>query len=186
MEIEELLATAARTAAIYILMLVVLRSLGKRAVGNFSAFDLLVALMLGEVVDEIIYGDVTFAQGAVAIGVIALMEYGNEWLSYFDHGFDRVLSGTPTVLIKDGQPQPEGLRKERINQNELMSHLRLYGIEALSEVKLAMMENDGQVSVIEQEWARPLQKGDLSRKQSKESTGVEIKPAFAEETRKSA
>lgn len=65
MEIQELLFTALRTVGVYLLILIVLRSLGKRAVGNFSAFDLLVALMLGEVVDEIIYGDVTFGQGAV-------------------------------------------------------------------------------------------------------------------------
>jgi uncharacterized membrane protein YcaP (DUF421 family) len=163
MEIQVLLQTAVRAIGVYILMLVVLRCLGKRAVGNFSAFDLLVALMLGELVDEIIYGDVTFAQGAVAIGVIAALEYGNEWLSYFDHGFDKVLSGVPTTLIKDGQFQPKGMKKERINQNELMSHLRLYGIEEISEVKLATLENDGQVSVIEQAWARPLQKRDLPK-----------------------
>jgi uncharacterized membrane protein YcaP (DUF421 family) len=59
--------TAARAAAVSVFMLIVIRALGKRTVGNFSAFDLLVALMLGEVVDEIIYGDVLFTQGAVAI-----------------------------------------------------------------------------------------------------------------------
>lgn len=161
MEIQELLFTAARAVAVYILMLIVLRALGKRAVGNFSAFDLLVALMLGEVVDEIIYGDVSFAQGAVAIGVIALAEFGNEWLSYFDHGFDKILSGEPTVLVKEGQIQPKGMRKERMNQHELMAQLRLYGIEEISEVKLAILENDGQISIIEQEWAKPIQKKDL-------------------------
>ena len=56
-------------------MLVVVRALGKRTVGNFSAFDLLVALMLGEVVDEIIYGDVRFIQGTVAIVTLAAVAY---------------------------------------------------------------------------------------------------------------
>jgi uncharacterized membrane protein YcaP (DUF421 family) len=57
METQELLLTALRAAAVYVLMLVVIRLMGKRTVGNFTAFDLLVALMLGEIVDEIIYGD---------------------------------------------------------------------------------------------------------------------------------
>lgn len=56
METQELLLTAQRAAAVYVLMLVVIRLMGKRTVGNFTAFDLLVALMLGEIVDEIIYG----------------------------------------------------------------------------------------------------------------------------------
>ena len=67
METQELLLTALRAAAVYVLMLVVIRLMGKRTVGNFTAFDLLVALMLGEIVDEIIYGDVTFAQGTQPI-----------------------------------------------------------------------------------------------------------------------
>jgi uncharacterized membrane protein YcaP (DUF421 family) len=72
----ELLMTAARAFAVYVLMLIVIRALGTRTVGNFSAFDLLVALMLGEVVDEIIYGDVRFVQGTVAIVTIAAITYG--------------------------------------------------------------------------------------------------------------
>ena len=58
MDPRELMLTAARAAAVYVFTLIVIRALGKRTVGNFSTFDLPVALMLGEVVDEIIYGDV--------------------------------------------------------------------------------------------------------------------------------
>ena len=57
MDTSELLATAGRAFAVYAMLLVVIRVLGKREVGNFTAFDLLVALMLGEVVDEINYGN---------------------------------------------------------------------------------------------------------------------------------
>ena len=54
MDLQELMLTATRALAIYLLMLIVIRALGKRTVGNFAAFDLVVALMLGEVVDEIV------------------------------------------------------------------------------------------------------------------------------------
>lgn len=63
METQEIMMTAARAVAVFAIMLVVVRVLGKWTPGNFSAFDLLVALMLGEVVDDVIYGDVTFLQG---------------------------------------------------------------------------------------------------------------------------
>lgn len=161
MELHELAMTALRTAGVYVLMLVVIRLMGKRTVGMFTAFDLLVALMLGEVVDEIIYGDVTFSQGAVAIGVIALAKYLTSWLSYWDHGFDRILEGQPTVIVQDGILLRKGLRQERMSEQDVMSELRLNGIDDVQEVKRATVETDGEVSVLRQGWARPLQKADF-------------------------
>jgi uncharacterized membrane protein YcaP (DUF421 family) len=55
---------------VYFYLLILVRILGKREIGATSVFDLLVALMLGDVVDEVIYGDVTIAEGAVAMAVI--------------------------------------------------------------------------------------------------------------------
>jgi uncharacterized membrane protein YcaP (DUF421 family) len=85
MDAPELLLTAARALAVFVLMMVVIRVLGKRTIGNFSAFDLLVALMLGEVVNEIIYGDVRFVQGTVAIVTIGTLAYADSVLSYVSH-----------------------------------------------------------------------------------------------------
>jgi len=140
--------TAARAAAVYILMLIVIRALGKRTVGNFSAFDLLVALMLGEVVDEIIYGDVLFMQGTVAIVAIAGLAYADSWLAYFDHGMEAVLEGKPTILVRDGQFDRAGMRSERITEKDVFAHLRCEGIHDLNEVHLAVLELDGNVSVL--------------------------------------
>ena len=110
MDPRELMLTAGRAFGIYILMLIVVRALGKRTVGNFAAFDLLVALMLGEVVDEIIYGDVRIIQGTVAIVVIAIAQTGNSWLTWWGHGFDTLLEGSPTVVVRDGELQQHGMR----------------------------------------------------------------------------
>ena len=185
METQELIMTALRALGVYVLVLVVIRVSGKRSIGQFTAFDLLVALMLGEVVDEIIYGDVTIAQGAVAIIVIALAEYGNSWLTYWDHGFDALLEGKPTVIIKDGKLVRRGMRKERINEKEVMMELRLNGIDDLREVKLAIVENDGEVSIIKHDWAEPAQKGDLGGemgKQKKAATGGQDQPPSEKQT----
>ena len=161
MDPHELLLTAARASAIYIVMLFVLRLSGKRAIGNFSAFDLLVALMLGEVVDEIIYGDVEFLQGLVPILVVTLLQVGSSWLSYWDHGWDKVLEGVPTVIVRDGELDRKGLRTERMNPKDVMAELRQSGIDDLREIRLATVENDGRVSVLKQDWAEELQKGDV-------------------------
>lgn len=161
MDTHLLSMTALRAAGVYVLVLIVIRLTGKRAIGNFSAFDLLVAMMIGEIVDEMIYGDVSFLQGAIPIVVIALLHEANAWLSYFGHGWDKLLEGSPTVIVKDGELQRKGMRAVRMNHDDVMAELRLQGISDLREVMLAAVEPDGHVSVIQQEWAEPLKKSDL-------------------------
>lgn len=168
MDPHELLMTALRALGVYALMLLVIRVLGKRTVGNFAAFDLLVALMLGEVVDEIIYGDVSIAQGVVAIGVVAAAQYGNAWLSYWDHGFDKILEGAPTPIVRSGEMVQKGMREERMNAKAVMHELRLQGVDDIREVKLAMVETDGVVSVIKEDWAEAVQKADLGGQAAKD------------------
>ena len=164
MDAHELLLTAGRALLVYVVMLVVIRLLGKRTIGNFSAFDLLVALMLGEIVDEIIYGDVSLAQGFVAIFTLAAVEYANSWFSYSSDTANRWVEGEPTPLVVDGRLQREAMRKERMHERDVMAELRLAGIEELEKVKKATLETDGEVSVIRQSWAEPAEKRDLEGK----------------------
>jgi uncharacterized membrane protein YcaP (DUF421 family) len=161
MDPNELLLTAARAAAVFVLLLVVVRLLGKRTVGNFSAFDLLVALMLGEVVDEIIYGDVRFLQGTVAIVAIAALAHIDALLAFWDHGMEAVLEGRPTIVVRDGEYVKEGLRHERMNEKDVLAHLRTQGIHDMREVRMAVVEYDGSVSVLKHTWAEPAQKADV-------------------------
>ena len=167
MDPTELMLTAARTAAVYVLMLIVIRALGKRTVGNFSAFDLLVALMLGEVVDEIIYGDVRFMQGAVAIVAIGALTYADSWLAYFDHGMESILEGKPTIIVRDGEFDRKGMRQERMNEKDVLGQLRHQGIQDMREVRLAIVEHDGSVSVLRHSWAEAAQKSDVVKAEGK-------------------
>lgn len=167
MDWQELGMTAVRGVVVYALMLVVIRLLGKRTVGNFTAFDFLVALMLGEVVDEIIYGDVQMAQGIVAILVIAGAKYATAWLDYFDHGLNKILEGKPREIIHNGELVRDGMRSELVNEKEVMAALRLHGISDMREVRRAFMEVDGEISVIKHDWADVLRKGDIGGEHKK-------------------
>jgi len=170
MNVAELLLTAARAGAVFVIMLIVIRALGKRTVGNFAAFDLIVALMLGEVVDEIIYGDVGFLRGTVAILVIGGAQAGNAWLSWWHRGWDRLLEGTPTIVVRQGRLQDEGMRAERMHGADVIARLRGQGIRDVREVDLAIVEDDGSVSVIRRRWAET-------------PTRAETDPGAAEEKR---
>ena len=168
MDPQELLLTAGRTAAVYVLLMIVMRIMGKRAIGNFTAFDLLVALMMGEVVDEMAYGDVSFLQGTTVILVVGVLQYVNSWLSYYDHGMDAVLEGKPTVMIRNGEIVRAGLKKERMNHKDVMGELRLAGISDIREVRLAMLENDGELSILREDWAESAQKADVDDEAAEE------------------
>ena len=161
MDWQELAMTAGRGVLVYVVMLIVIRLLGKRTVGNFTAFDLLVALMLGEVVDEIIYGDVSMAQGLTAIVVVALCKYLTTWLTFWSPRLNRILEGTPTEVVRNGEFVRKGLRTEVMNEEEVLAALRLCDISDMRDVKSAVMEVDGKMSVVREEWAEPLTKRDI-------------------------
>ena len=151
---------AARTAAIYVLMLAMIRLMGKRTIGNLTAFDMLIVLLMGDLGGNAIYGSVPMRDAVAAIASLAALHYGNSWLAFKQPALGRLVEGTPTVIVRDGQLQQPGLRRERMSDEEVRAELRLQGIEDMGDVRVALVENDGQVSVIRQPWAEPLTRGD--------------------------
>jgi len=166
MDINELLWTALRASFVYFFLLLVVRVLGKREIGNTSAFDLIVALILGEVVDEIIYGDVMILQGVIAILVVAIWHLVNSWASFKSDFIDKLTGASPTVMVKNGHIQQKNLAKERLNEEELFSELRIMGVEDANEVKQATLEPNGKVSVLLEDWAKPVQYQHISEARS--------------------
>lgn len=162
MDLNELLLTALRATFVYFYLLVIVRVLGKREIGASTAFDLLVALMLGDVVDEVIYGEVTIMQGAVAMAIIGVWHLVNSWASFKSKIIDRLTGAPPTTLVKNGRIQHKALAQERLNEEELWSGLRMMEVDDVKEVKEATLEPNGQISVVLEEWAKPVQKQDLS------------------------
>lgn len=163
MDVHELAWTAARATGIYVFLLVLLRLLGKRTVGHATAFDFMVALILGELVDEPIYGDVGMAQGLVALAVIGAWHGVNEFLSYRSPRVDHLTGGAPRVLVSDGAVDRAAMAAERVNDEDLKSLLRQQGIDDLAEVQTATLEPGGELSVLKRPEARALSKGDLER-----------------------
>jgi hypothetical protein len=82
-------------------------------------------------------------QGTVAIAVIAGAQAGNAWLTHWGHGFDHLLEGKPTPIVRNGRLLDDGIRKERMNVKDVMAHLREQGITDVREVKAAFVEDPG-------------------------------------------
>jgi uncharacterized membrane protein YcaP (DUF421 family) len=146
-----LLAIAGRTVFVYLLMLVMIRVLGKRTIGNLTAFDMLVALIMGDLAGTAIYGQVSLFSAAVAVTTLAALHYANSWLAFDHPRLARLLEGEPAVIVEDGQFVPAALARERMSESEARAELRLAGIEDLADVKVARVERDGRISVLRQD-----------------------------------
>ena len=145
---QPLVVTAMKSVVLYIVMLVMVRVLGKRAIGNFTAFDLLVALMVSDMIGDIVFGGVTFAQGMAGILPIAAMEYVASWVSMKKPSFDRIIEGEPTIVMREGELDRRGMNAERMTEYDIDAALRHHGIDDRRQVRLATVESDGHVSVL--------------------------------------
>jgi uncharacterized membrane protein YcaP (DUF421 family) len=163
MDPKELALIALRATIVYFFVLFVVRLMGKRSVGNISAFDLVVALMIGEVVDEAIYGDVSMVKFFLIVGTVALWHIVNAWASYKSKIIERLTEAEPAVVIEDGQFKDDVLAKERISRDDVESAMRVESIDDIKEVKRATIEPSGSISFLQQQWAKPVQKGDLPK-----------------------
>lgn len=147
--LPELLAIALRCAAVYGIVLVLLRVAGKRHQGQLSPHDFVVMLLIANAVQTAMVGaSVSLLGGLVGAGTLVAI---NLVLSRFVLHHRRVgplIAGTPTLLIRNGIILDESLRREHILPAELEAQLRAHGFEIADQVKIAIQESDGSISVI--------------------------------------
>ncbi len=154
-----LLDVAVRTAVVYLALLVGLRLTGKRQVGQFTPFDLLLLLLLANAVQNAMVGpDVSLAGGLVAAATLLALNGIVAALSRRTKGAERFLEGTPTILIRHGRVLDESLAREGISREDLLRALREHGIDDPELVRSAILEVDGSISVLREDEAPPVSK----------------------------
>ena len=136
-----------RATVIFGILWLITRVVGKRELGQLSAFELLLLVTMGDLVQQGVTQEDYSVTGAVlAVGTFALLSV---LLSYVSWRFPRTrpaLEGQPAVVVRDGRMQGDVMRLERLPDTDLMEAARQQGIRDLSEVDLAVLENDGSVS----------------------------------------
>jgi len=139
---------AARAAIVYIFILVLIRIGGKREVGQMGAGEFVAILLISNAVQNSMNGgDNSVTGGLIMATVIVLLSTLVAYLTYKSKAFERVIQGTPTLLVHKGQVLQDHLRRELLNESELRTILRHQGIHELNEVEEAVLESDGYVSV---------------------------------------
>lgn len=145
-----------RALIAYVYLLIAARSSGKRTVAEATPFDFVLALIMGDLIDDALWAEVSFARFVAATGTLFLIDVLARLMeSRFDTAY-WFLNGRPTVVLANGRKKSDGLRREQLNDDDLAHLLRREGIDRRHEVRLAVMEVDSQLSVIKNREHKPV------------------------------
>lgn len=146
----------------YFVLTTAMRLMGKRQVGELSTCEIAVTLLISEVATmPITDKEASVLYGIISIGVLVLLEF---IISYLDLKFSfitQITQGKPTLIVKEGKIIEEALRKSRLTLSELNEELRLKNI-SVSDVFCAIIETNGQISIIPTNSSAGVTRGDLN------------------------
>lgn len=135
--------------AAYVALVVVLRTSGKRTLAKLNAFDLVVTVALGSTLATIfLSADVSWAEGVVALAVLAVLQFVVAGVTSRFPGSRSVLTSGPSLVLVDGRMRTEVLRRQRLTEAEVRQAVRAAGVGDLAEVAAVVLESDGSLSVI--------------------------------------
>ncbi len=146
-ESDFLLETGLRTIAMFLVILVGLRMLGKRGIHQLSVFELGVLIGLGSAAgDPMFYSDVGLLPSVVVFTVVVLMYRGVTYLISNNDKIETLIEGRPTYVLKDGR-MLEAFKKQPLAKDELFARLRQNHVYHLGQLETVIIESDGEVSV---------------------------------------
>jgi len=164
-----------RTLAVYLAVLLVMRLMGKREVGQLSIFDLVVAIMIAEIaVFPIQDLNMPLYMGLIPMFILVGAEMFISYLCLYSRLLRRLVDGCPSVLISNGKIIEAELRRQRYNINDLMGQLREKGVFNIADVQYAVLETSGELSVLLKNTKRPIIPEDLNITPSSEDIPVPV------------
>lgn len=136
-------------AAAYVALVLILRVTGKRTLAKLNAFDLVVSVALGSILATVLLDtNVTWAEGLAAFALLTGLQLVITWTTTRAPDARTVITAKPTLLLRDGEPLEDALRKERVTVGELRQAVRATGNGDLADIGAIVLEGDGSLSVI--------------------------------------
>lgn len=139
-----------RGAAIYFIVLVIIRISGRRTMAELTPFDFVLLLIVAETTQQALLGDdFSITNAVVLIVTLFLIDIILSHLKTWFPSLGPVLDGVPTVLIRDGKVNKRALKRARVSEDDILVAARhQQGLENMGEVKHAVLETDSGISVI--------------------------------------
>ncbi|WP_240376462.1 DUF421 domain-containing protein [Bacillus piscicola] len=148
----DIVTIAFRTVIIYFFLLLTLRMMGKREIGDISVLDFVVSIMFAELaVISIEDTKEPLIKTVIPIVILLMIQVTLAFLSLKSERVRHLLDGKPTFLIKNGQIDEKAMKKQRYNFDDLLTQIRQQNVKDISDVEFAVLEPSGDLSVFEKE-----------------------------------
>lgn len=138
-----------RATVVYFALWILVRGLGKRELGEISPLDLVLLVVIGDMVQQgVTQEDMSLSGALLAVATMAAWSIGFTLVANRFRRASYVIEGRPVVVLRDGVPLEAVLRLERLTVDELKSAAREHGVADLRDLDLAILEPDGQISLL--------------------------------------
>jgi uncharacterized membrane protein YcaP (DUF421 family) len=137
-----------RGAIVYIFLFVVFRLGGKKHIGQMTPFDFVILVILSESVNGALIGDEkSVTGGLISAGTLIALVHIVNYVTWRSKKAERLFEGVPKVLIRNGHINKEAMAEEKVTHSELVEALRREGHTSTANVRYAVLENDGTITV---------------------------------------
>ena len=165
---EELLDVTFRAILSLITLFIVTKMIGKKQVSELSLFDYVIGISIGNFAAEMTLNlDVKISHGVLAVIIFGVIAYAISILTMKSIKLRRFFIGVPTIIIEDGNLLEEGLKKVKFEINEFLEQCRQQGYFDISEIAYAIIEANGDLSILPKHAYKPVINKDMNVKQEK-------------------
>lgn len=166
-----MLVVVIRTLILYASVTAAVRIMGKRQIGEMQPSELVVAIMISDLASVPMQAvDIPLLSGIIPVFTLIVAEVFAAFLSLKSKAIRRIIAGEPSVVIRGGRIDEKELVRQRFNLNDLLEQLRISGYPDISQVEIAVLETNGQLSIIPKAEARNVTVKDLNLKNAEKET----------------
>ena len=142
-----------RAAAIYFILLIIFKIAGRRTLGEITTFDFVLLLVIGEATQQALLGnDFSLINSFLAIVSLIAIDITLSLIKERSPSVAKLIDGVAMIVVEDGQLLHERVRKARLDEDDILTAAReTHGLERLDQIKFAVLENNGKISIIPKE-----------------------------------
>lgn len=142
-----------RAAAVYLVIFILFRLSGKRTLANTTPFEMVMLLIISETTQEaLVDGDYSLTNCFMLIITLLLIDQLLSFIKMRSKGVEKILDGVPMILVDKGNPLKDRMEKSRIGEDDILESAReAHGLENMQQIKYAVLEKNGSISIIPKE-----------------------------------
>jgi uncharacterized membrane protein YcaP (DUF421 family) len=142
--------TVFRAVAVYAILLIIFRISGKRSLAQITTFDLVLTLIISEAIQQaLVDSDNSMTNALILVITLVTTDIGLSLAKQRWSGFERIVEGTPVILLEQGRLHEDRMRAERVGPEEILGAAReAHGLQRLDEIKYAIVEQNGHITIV--------------------------------------